>query len=93
VSKQLEIQQKLSAAQRLIYEAGQLADDEGTEITFLGLVFEPNFGWFSPDGELQQESNWNSSACVIGSRYAEGYGMEGWKDRSPDPSRWDHPNK
>lgn len=75
----VSIQEKLAQAGRLIYEAGNEAEELGMQIQFLGLVFEPNFGWFTPDGELQQESNWNDSACVIGSEFAEGYGMEGWK--------------
>lgn len=78
---QLQIQNQLAEARILLYKAGVSAEELGMELDFMGLVFEPSFGWFSPDGELQEESEWNSSACVIGSAYADGYGMEGWKDR------------
>lgn len=78
-SKILRMQGLLAEARRLLGEAGDLADQTSETIHFMGLVFEPSFGWFSPDGGLQQASDWNSSDCVIGSMYAEGYGMEGWK--------------
>lgn len=73
------IDEKLRIAQRALWEAGNEAEELGIELQFMGMVFEPKFGWFTPNGELQLESDWNDSACVIGSSYAEGYGMEGWK--------------
>lgn len=86
------IQEKLAAAAKLLYEAGYLAEEQHQgELSFMGLVFEPGFGWFSQDGELQEASEWNASACVIGSNYAWGYGMRGWEGKvNPE---WKHPNK
>lgn len=73
------IQQKLADARRLLAEAGKIADEEGFhDLNFMGMVFERNVGWFTPDGTLQEASEWNHSECVIGSPYAEGYGMRGW---------------
>jgi hypothetical protein len=78
---QVLIQHKLAEARRLLIDAGKLScDNHVGELYFMGMVFDPGFGWFTPDGELQEESDWNDSACVIGSAYAEHYGMEGWKD-------------
>lgn len=75
----VQIQARLAEARRLLSEAGELADESGEVLHFMGMVFEPSFGWFTPDGGLQEPSEWNASDCVIGSCFAAGYGMEGWK--------------
>ena len=61
------IQEKLTAARKLLVEAGTLADEGDIEfVQFLGLTYERSFGWFRGD-ELVAASEWNASECVIGS--------------------------
>ena len=74
-----KIKKNLAEARRLLIEAGNEAQNDGiTSLNFMGLVFEKWFGWFTPDGALQEASEWNSSACVIGSNAAEGKAVEDW---------------
>lgn len=83
---QQQIQEKLAEAQRLLREAGRLADENGQgDLFFMGMVFEAHVGWFSPDGNLREPSTWNHSVCVIGSRYDKDYGnafnvKDDWND-------------
>lgn len=81
---QFQVQAKLAEARHILMEAAKLIDENHLgDIQFMGMVYESHVGWFTPDGQLQEESEWNESACVIGSQYAEGYGMDGWKSISP----------
>ena len=76
-----EIQGKLAQARKLLLEAGGLAEGLQMEsLDFCGLVYEPGFGWFK-DTELELESEWNSSGCVIGSTMAQHGTME-WSSSS-----------
>jgi len=71
------IQEKLSEARRLLNEAGEIADENFNQgIEFMGLTFEPHFGWFN-GSDLQEPSEWNVSECVIGSKMAM-YGSMEW---------------
>lgn len=81
MANQEKIQQLLSEAMALLHQAAKLADEDGEDIFFLGNAYEASVGWFTPDGELQESSDWNNSDCVIGSPYADGYGMEGWSKK------------
>jgi hypothetical protein len=85
--KQKEMQEKLTAARKLLVEAGSLAQEIGVELEFMGLRYENSFGWFSYDGELQEPSEWNTSHCVIGSRLANGFGTE-WMSSSESCYQW-----
>lgn len=72
------IQEKLTEARALLVEVGQLVDHSLLEsVDFMGLVYENRFGWFHGE-DLQEESEWNQSSCVIGSKMGE-HGTMDWQ--------------
>lgn len=67
VEKQRLIQEKLAQARALLVDVGRLANDGYfPDIQFMGLTYDPSFGWYTEGGELVEASEWNSSGCSIG---------------------------
>lgn len=87
---QKRIQDRLAQAQKLLAEAGLIADEEDIEyVDFMGLTYERTFGWFHGE-DLVSPSEWNASECVIGSVMAR-RGMrlpDGWQESSSCFQDW-----
>lgn len=62
-----ELQELLARAYKLLEEAGMIADENGLEPHFCDMKWRHHIGWVKLDDEsdLQIESEWNFSGCVI----------------------------